>query len=115
LITIFASKGSIAGYNLHSGRKTIDGMEYLDKEKSQGFYLHPSYSCYTFWIVLRSIRFTALYKRKARGIREERKQKSIEEKESLCWLKGYHIANEIALSCPITDSRVNNKYSDNER
>jgi Transposase DNA-binding/Transposase Tn5 dimerisation domain len=84
-----------------SGRKTIDGMGHLGKEKSQGFYLHPSIAVTPSGLCL-GIVDLQYWVREKLGIREERKQKSIEEKESYCWLKGYKIANEIAFSCPNT-------------
>lgn len=84
-----------------SGRKTINGMGYLDKEKSHGFYLHPSIAITTSGLCLGVVDLQH-WSRDKLGIREERKQKSIEEKESYCWLKGYKAANKIALSCPDT-------------
>lgn len=40
--------------------------------------------------------------RETLGVREQRKNKPIEEKETYCWLKGYEAANEIALAAPDT-------------
>lgn len=41
-----------------------------------------------------------IWRREELGVRGQRKNKPIEEKESYCWLKGYESANNIALSAP---------------
>lgn len=84
-----------------SGRETISGMGYLGTEKSHGFYLHPSLAITPSGLCLGVLDFQYWVREKL-GIREDRKRKAIEEKESYCWLKGYRAANEVALSCPDT-------------
>jgi len=69
-----------------SGRKTIDGMGYLNKDKSQGFYLHPSIAVTPSGLCLGLVGLQHWIREKL-GIREERKQKSIEEKRELLLAK----------------------------
>jgi hypothetical protein len=84
-----------------TGRKAINGMGYLDTQKSQGFYLHLSLATTPERLCLGVIDFQS-WTRKKLGIRKERHNKSIEEKETYCWLKGYEAANQIALAAPNT-------------
>lgn len=84
-----------------TGRKAINGMGYLGTEKSQGFYLHPSLATTPERLCLGVVDFQS-WSRKKLGIRHERKNKPIEEKETYCWLKGYEAANRVALDSPNT-------------
>lgn len=84
-----------------SGRKNLRGMGYLGDEKSQGFYLHPSLAVTPEKLCLGLVD-VQIWQREEFGIRDQRKDKPIEEKESYRWLKGYEIANCIALSAPET-------------
>lgn len=84
-----------------SGRKPISGMGYLNHENSHGFYLHPSLAITPERLCLGVIDMQT-WSREKLGVRKKRNSKSIEEKESYCWLKGYAAANEIALAAPNT-------------
>jgi hypothetical protein len=83
-----------------SGRETISGMGYLNSEKTQGFYLHPSIAVTPDRVCL-GIVDIQMWVREELGSRKQ-KNKPIEEKESYCWLKGYEAANKIALVAPET-------------
>jgi len=83
-----------------TGRKPIAGMGYLDREKSHGFYLHPSLALTPERSCLGVIDMQTWTREKIGG--KERKSKPIEEKETYCWLKGYESANNIALAAPDT-------------
>lgn len=84
-----------------SARQPIEGMGYLSDEKSQGFYLHPSLAITPEKQCLGIIDFQA-WARKELGARHEKKNKTIEEKESYRWIKAYEAANQIALATPDT-------------
>src|SRR6185503_5236734 len=84
-----------------SKRQTIEGMGYLNDLQTQGFYLHPSLAITPDKQCLGVIDLQA-WVRKELGARKTRRHKSIEEKESYCWLKGYESANQIALETPGT-------------
>lgn len=84
-----------------TGRKSIKGMGYLDSEHSQGFYLHPNIAVTPDRLCL-GVTNIQMWTRDLIGVRKDRFKKSIEEKESYCWIKGYESANEIALSAPNT-------------
>jgi Transposase Tn5 dimerisation domain/Transposase DNA-binding len=79
-----------------SGRKKIEGMGYLNQEKSQGFYLHPGLAITPERSCLGVIDAQS-WIRKELGAKKSRRKKLIEEKESYCWIKGYEAANAIAL------------------
>jgi hypothetical protein len=84
-----------------SKRQPISGMGYLNDKKTQGFYIHPSLAVTSDKQPLGVIDFQA-WVRKELGTRHTRKNRSIEEKESYCWIKSYEAANEIALAAPNT-------------
>lgn len=84
-----------------SKRQSIDGMGYLNDEKSQGFYLHPSLAITPDKRCLGVVDFQA-WVREELGVRHTRKDRDIEEKESYCWIKSYEAANQVALAAPNT-------------
>lgn len=84
-----------------SGRKPIEGMGYLGKKTSHGFYLHPSLAITPERSCLGVIDMQT-WTRKKLGTRNQRKNKPIEEKETYCWLKSYEAANQVALAAPDT-------------
>lgn len=84
-----------------SGRKSLEDMGYLENESSQGFYLHPSLAVTPERVCLGLVD-VQIWRREEIGIRGQRKDKAIEEKESYRWLKGYEAANAIALRAPDT-------------
>ncbi|HHS2902590.1 IS4-like element ISLpn6 family transposase, partial [Legionella pneumophila] len=84
-----------------TGRKSLSGMGYLSNERSRGLYLHPSIAFTPERVCLGVVEMQH-WIRKEIGTRNSRKGKSIEEKETYCWLKGYNAANKIALAVPDT-------------
>lgn len=84
-----------------TGRKTMSGMGYLSKEHSLGFYLHPSIAVTPDRVCLGVVDMQA-WTRETLGKRKDRAKKSIENKETYCWLKGYESANKIAIQAPNT-------------
>jgi hypothetical protein len=84
-----------------SGRQPITGMGYLSTENTHGFYLHPGLAITPERSCLGVIHMQTWTREKI-GIRHERNKKSIEQKESHCWLKGYEAANAVALASPET-------------
>jgi hypothetical protein len=84
-----------------SNRKPIAGMGYLNEKKRQGFYIHPSIAITPEKLCLGLVDLQ-FWSRQELGSRANRKKKTIEEKESYCWLKGYEAANAIALKAPDT-------------
>ncbi len=85
-----------------SKRQPIDGMGYLNDQKSQGFYIHPSLAITSDRQCLGVVDFQS-WVRKELGTRNTRKNRSIEEKESYCWIKSYEAANQVALMAPHTE------------
>jgi len=83
------------------GRKSMKGMGYLGDEKSQGFYLHASLAVTPERLCL-GLTDVQMWRREKLGVRGQRKERPIEQKESYRWLKGYEAANEIALKVPET-------------
>src|ERR1700727_1105975 len=79
-----------------TGRSSMKGMGYLNRENSQGFYLHPSLAITPERSCLGVIH-AQTWIREELGKRELRTKKPIEEKESFCWLRGYEAANQVAL------------------
>lgn len=84
-----------------SKRKSINGMGHLGTEKSQGLYLHSSIAITPNKLSLGVIG-SQTWSRKELGIRLARRNRSIEEKESYRWMKGYNAANEVAKCCSDT-------------
>ena len=84
-----------------SDRQSLSGMGYLTKEKSKGFYLHPSIA-FTPERCCLGVVDVQLWIREALGTRAEWYKKPIEQKETYCWIKGYEAANEVALAAPNT-------------
>lgn len=84
-----------------SARNTLSGMGYLTKDKSKGFYLHPSIA-FTPERCCLGVVDAQIWIRETLGTRDKWYEKPIEQKESYCWLKGYEAANEIALAAPNT-------------
>lgn len=84
-----------------SKRQAIEGMGYLNDKKTQGFYLHPSLAITPDRQCLGVVDFQA-WIRKEIGTGTTRKNRTIEEKESYCWIKSYEAANQIALVAPNT-------------
>ena len=84
-----------------TGRKPITGMGYLNYEKSHGFYLHPSLAVTPERLCLGVVDMQT-WAREKLGVAKQRNSKSIKEKESYRWLKGYDAANTIALAAPDT-------------
>ena len=82
-------------------RKDVDGAGFLSTESSKGFYIHPSIAFTPNGCCLGTVDLN-LWVRKKLGVRDERKQKPITEKETYCWLKGYNVANEVAHQAPQT-------------
>lgn len=89
----------------YSNRKPIKEMGYLKNEKSQGLYLHPSIAVTPEKLCL-GVVDAQIWSRDKIGVKGQRKQKPIEQKESYRWLKGYNIANKIAKNC--TDTMIVN-------
>lgn len=85
----------------YSNRKPIKEMGHLKSAESQGLYLHPSIAVTPEKLCL-GVVDAQIWSREKIGIKEQRKEKPIEEKESYRWLKGYNIANEIARNCEKT-------------
>jgi hypothetical protein len=84
-----------------SDRQKIDGMGYLGKESSQGFYLHPGIAITPEGLHLGIVDFQT-WTRTELGKSKDSNYKPIEAKESYCWIKGYEAANKIALASPNT-------------
>lgn len=84
-----------------SNRQSIKGMGYLNDEKSQGFYFHPSLAITPDKQCLGVVDIQAWIREKI-GVRHTRKNRNIEEKESYCWIKSYEAANQVALAAPGT-------------
>lgn len=84
-----------------SGRKTLEGIGYLTAEESQGFYLHASLALTPERLCLGLVDVQT-WLREELGVKQQRKFKPIEEKESYCWLKGYDAANLVAAASPDT-------------
>ena len=84
-----------------SGRKSIEGMGYLNTEKSMGVYIHPTIAVTPNGLHLGIVDFQ-YWNRSELGVKADKKNKSIEHKESHCWLKGYEAANNVALQAPKT-------------
>lgn len=82
-------------------RNPMNDMGYLSSSNSQGFYIHPSIAFTPERCCLGTVDLQ-LWVRKELGTSKNRKEKSIEEKESNNWVKGYEAANEIAKSAPDT-------------
>lgn len=80
-----------------SGRNSLEGMGYLENEYSQGFYLHASLAITPEKLCL-GLTDIQIWRREELGIRDQRKDKPFDKKESYRWLKGYEAANRIALS-----------------
>jgi hypothetical protein len=74
-----------------SGRAEIKGAGFLEGPYSQGFYLHPLVVVTEERLCLGSL-WAKIYARPERGIRDTRKQRSFEQKESVRWLEGYQQA-----------------------
>lgn len=85
----------------YSHRASIEGMGFLSFESQQGFYLHPSIALTPERVCL-GVVDGYMWVREQLAQRLKHKSKPIEEKESYRWLKGYQVANEIALHCPDT-------------
>lgn len=84
-----------------SGREYISGMGYLGSEHSHGFYLHPSLAMTPERLCLGVVDIQT-WTRDKLGKSALRNKKPIEEKETYRWIKGYEIANAIALASPDT-------------
>ena len=86
-----------------TGRDSLADMGYLSSVHSKGFYLHPSIAVTPDKRCLGVLDINS-WVRKEIGISKENKRlnKPIEEKESYCWLNGYEVANNIAISAPNT-------------
>lgn len=84
-----------------SGREPISGMGYLGSEYSQGFYLHPSLAMTPDRTCLGIVNIHT-WARDNLNSGGSRKKKPIEEKETYRWIKGYEVANDIALASPDT-------------
>ena len=84
-----------------TGRKKIKGIGYLNSQTSHGFFFHPSIAMIPNKLCLGTIGFES-WTRENLGVRHERANKSVEEKESYNWLKGYEKANEVAKEAPNT-------------
>lgn len=84
-----------------TGRKSLSGMGYLSNESGQGFYLHPSIAFTPERLCLGVIEMQHWIRNEI-GTRNYRRQKTIEQKETYCWLKGYEAANKVALMAPGT-------------
>jgi hypothetical protein len=84
-----------------SGRQDIKGAGYLEGPYSQGFYLHPLLVLTEQRLCLGSL-WAKIYARPEWGIRQTRKQRPIEQKESVRWLEGYRQACEAARQLPHT-------------
>lgn len=85
----------------YSHREDIEGMGPLSFDCQQGFYLHPSIAITPERVCL-GVVDGYMWVRKELGKRFKHKNKQIQEKESYRWIKGYQIANDIALQCPQT-------------
>lgn len=72
-------------------------MGCLNNKNSQEFYLHLGLEITPERLCLGVIDFNTWIRKKL-GLRKTRQNKSTEEKETYCWLKGYNIANEIELA-----------------
>jgi len=84
-----------------SKRQAIEGMGYLNDQKTQGFYIHPSLAITKDKGCLGIVDFQS-WIRKELGAGKTRKSRKIEEKESYCWIKSFEAANQIALAAPHT-------------
>lgn len=84
-----------------SKRQAITGMGYLGDKTTQGFYIHPSMAITPDKHCLGIVDFQA-WTREELGSHSTKKDRSIEEKESYCWIKSYEAANQIALAAPET-------------
>jgi hypothetical protein len=84
-----------------SGRQEIEGAGYLDSPHSQGFYLHPLVVVTEERLCLGSL-WAKFYHRPELGIRQTRKQRPIQDKESVRWLEGYRQACAAAQQLPET-------------
>ena len=84
-----------------TGRKKIKGIGYLNSQTSHGFFFHSSIAMTPNKLCLGTIGFES-WTRENLGVRHERANKSVEEKESYNWLKGYEKANEVAKEAPNT-------------
>ncbi len=85
-----------------TGRKPISGMGYLSCENSHGFYLHTSLAITPERSCLGVVDAQILIRETIGKSQKGRDNRPIEEKESYCWLKGYEVANELALASPDT-------------
>jgi hypothetical protein len=84
----------------YSGRE-LAGAGFLTGPYSRGFYLHPLVAVTEERLSLGTL-WAKIYARPERGIRDTRKQRPIEEKESLRWLEGYQQACAAARQLPST-------------
>lgn len=85
----------------YSHRDSIEGMGPLCFDSQQGFYLHPSIAVTPERVCL-GVVDGYWWARQELGKRFKHKNKPIEDKESYRWIKGYQVANEIAMRCPET-------------
>ena len=84
----------------YTGRK-IEDMGYLGSENSKGFFMHTSIAITEDKLCL-GVVDKQVINREEIGIRKSSKSRAIEDKESYRWLKGYDVANKIALLAPNT-------------
>lgn len=79
----------------YSGRNPVKGLGPLYSEKGQGLYIHPLLAVTPERVCL-GVLNARMWAREELGESTKRKQKPIEEKESMKWLEGYRVANEVA-------------------
>jgi Transposase Tn5 dimerisation domain len=79
----------------------LPGPAPLNDEHSQGFHLHPLLAVTPGRLCLGTL-WLKLWAREELGVKETRRQRPIEQKESCRWLEGYREACAVARQCPQT-------------
>ena len=84
-----------------SGRQPISGAGYLEGATSQGFFFHPLLVVTAERLPLGTLWFK-VWGRQELNIRDTRRERPLEQKESVRWLEGYREACALAERCPQT-------------
>lgn len=86
----------------YTGKSDIEGLGYIAQHKKRrGFYLHPTLAVTPERVCL-GVVDANMWARKEFGIKKDRNNKRIEEKESFRWLESFRIAEKIADELPET-------------
>jgi hypothetical protein len=86
-----------------TGHNSLSDMGYLSTIHSKGFYLHPSIAVTPDKRCLGVLDIQSWNRHEiGNDKKRHRANLPIEEKETYCWIKGYDVANKVAISSPNT-------------